>query len=117
MNPEMPDEESADKFSRPGPGEPTGSGDGREPEQDDQTPENRFAGIGAGLKGVSQKLLEQLSPDLREKIQEQIRTHGPGSAAVAVNAAAARTRSLKMKLALKGLAKLLKALDSRTPKK
>lgn len=48
---------------------------------------------------------------------EKARTHGPGSAAVAVNAAALKTRNLKVKLALKGLGKILQLLDTKTPKK
>jgi hypothetical protein len=54
---------------------------------------------------------------LREKITEKARTHGPGSAAVAVNAAALKTRNFKVKLALKGLGKILQLIDTKTPKK
>lgn len=76
-----------------------------------------MAGVGAGMKGVSKKLLDQIPPDLREKILEQARTHGPGSAAVAVNAAAMKTRNFKVKFALKGLGKLLQVLDAKVPRK
>ncbi|MCH1420984.1 MAG: hypothetical protein L7W40_11825 [Akkermansiaceae bacterium] len=89
----------------------------REPEHREQTTEEWFAGVGGGMKGVSKKLLAQIPPDIREKILEQARTKGLGSAAVAVNAAALKTRSFKVKFALKGLGKLLKALDSKIPRK
>ena len=89
----------------------------REPENQEQTAEEWFAGVGAGMKGVSKKLLDQIPPDIREKVLEQARTNGLGSAAVAVNAAALKTRSFKVKFALKGLGKLLKVLDSKIPRK
>jgi len=89
----------------------------REPEHREQTTEEWFAGVGGGMKGVSKKLLAQIPPDIREKILEQARTKGLGSAAVAVNAAALKTRSFKVKFALKGLGKLLKVLDSKIPRK
>lgn len=117
MDPEIPEKNPA---SGPTNSPPEGSG-GSDPEEGsavhgEKTLENWFAGIGAGMKGVSQKLLGKIPPELREKIIEQVRTHGPGSAAVAVNAAALRTRSLKVKLALKSLEQLLKMLDSQAPK-
>lgn len=86
-------------------------------EQEPQTLENWFAGVGAGMKGVFHKLLDQVPIEQREKVIAQVRSHGPGTAAVAVNAAALKARSLKVKLALKGLGKLLEALDSKVPKK
>ena len=89
----------------------------REPEHQEQTAEEWFAGVGAGMKGVSKKLLDQIPPDIREKVLEQARTNGLGSGAVAVNAAALKTRSFKVKFALKGLGKLLKVLDSKIPRK
>jgi|TARA_B100001059_G_scaffold20505_1_gene16639 hypothetical protein len=89
----------------------------REPEHREQTTEEWFAGLGDGMKGVSKKLLDQIPPDIREKLLEQARTNGLGSAAVAVNAAALKTRSFKVKFALKGLGKLLKVLDSKIPRK
>ena len=89
----------------------------REPEHRKQTTEEWFAGVGGGMKGVSKKLLAQIPPDIRGKILEQARTKGLGSAAVAVNAAALKTRSFKVKFALKGLGKLLKVLDSKIPRK
>ena len=82
-------------------------------EHAEQFTEEWFAGIGAGIKGVSRKLLDHVPPDLREKVVDQARSHGPGAAATAVNAAALKTRSLKAKLALKTLAKLLRLLDSK----
>ncbi len=85
-------------------------------EHHEKTLENWIAGVGAGMKGVFHKLLDQAPPDLRENIIEKVRSHGPGSAAVAVNAAALKTRSLKAKLALKALGKLLQALDSKDSK-
>ena len=89
----------------------------RESEHREQTTEEWFTGVGGGMKGVSKKLLAQIPPDIREKILEQARTKGLGSAAVAVNAAALKTRSFKVKFALKGLGKLLKVLDSKIPRK
>ena len=114
MNPDKPEKKPA-----PTPSEKSAdSGNGENPtKQDEQTPEQWFAGVGAGMKGVSRKLLNQIPPDLREKITEKARTHGPGSAAVAVNAAALKTRNFKVKLALKGLGKILQLLDTKTPKK
>ena len=114
MNPDKPEKKPA-----PSPSEKAAdSGDGENPsKQDGQTAEQWVAGVGAGMKGVSQKLLNQIPPDLREKIIEKARTHGPGSAAVAVNAAALKTRNFKVKLALKGLGKILQLIDTKTPKK
>jgi hypothetical protein len=114
MNPDKPEKKPA-----PSPSEKSAdSGDGENPsKQDEQTAEQWVAGVGAGMKGVSQKLLNQIPPDLREKITEKARTHGPASAAVAVNAAALKTRNFKVKLALKGLGKILQLLDTKTPKK
>ncbi|MCX8239783.1 MAG: hypothetical protein OSB05_13255 [Akkermansiaceae bacterium] len=89
----------------------------RGPEHQEQTTEEWFAGVGVGMKGVSKKLLDQIPPDVREKILEQARTNGLGSAAVAVNAASLKTRNLKVKFALKGLGKLLTVLDSKIPRK
>ena len=88
-----------------------------EKETREKTAEEWFAGVGAGMKGVSRKLLDQVPPDLREKIMERARTHGPGSVAVAVEAAALKARGFKSKFALKGLAKVLKVLDSKVAKK
>ncbi len=89
----------------------------RAKEHDEQTTEEWFAGIGAGLKGVSRKLLDHVPPDIREKVAEKSRSHGPGEAAVVVNAAALKARGFKAKFALKTLAGLLKFLDSKNPKK
>ena len=89
----------------------------RGPEHQEQTTEEWFAGVGVGMKGVSKKLLDQIPPDVREKILEQARANGLGSTAVAVNAAALKTRNLKVKFALKGLGKLLTVLDSKIPRK
>lgn len=89
----------------------------RGPEHREQTTEEWFGGVGAGMKGVSKKLLDQIPSDVRGKILEQARTKGLGSAAVAVNAAALKTRNFKVKFALKGLGKLLKVLDSKMPRK
>ena len=86
-------------------------------EHREQTTEEWFGGVGAGMKGVSKKLLDQIPSDVRGKILEQARTKGLGSAAVAVNAAALKTRNFKVKFALKGLGKLLKVLDSKIPRK
>ena len=111
----MPDECSSDESAKPLPEKASGSVEGEEPKI--KTLENWFAGVGAGMKGVFHKLLDQVPPEQREKIITQVRTKGPGSAAIAVNAAAMKTRSLKVKIALKGLGKLLQALDSKVPKK
>ncbi len=89
----------------------------RAKEHDELTTEEWFAGIGAGMKGVSRKLLDHVPPEIRKKVVETARSHGPGEAAVVINAAALKARSLKAKLALKTLAGLLKLLDSKGPKK
>ena len=121
MTPEIPEKKPADKKSAlPGSdgAETSAKGEESDPtKQSEKTPADRVAEIGAGMKGVSQKLLNQIPPDLREKIIEQARTNGPGSAAIAVNAAAMKTRNLKVKFALKGLGKLLQVLDSKVPRK
>jgi len=93
------------------------AGNTGEPPPDKRSPEDWVSGIGSGIKGVSRKLLDQVPPEFREKIIEQARTHGPGAAAVAVNAAALKTRNFKTKIALKALAKLLNVLESKVPKK
>lgn len=93
------------------------SDEGRGTEQDEKSPEDWFSEISAGMKGVSRKLLDHVPPEIRKKVIEKARTHGPGSAAIAVNAAALKTRNLKAKLALKALGGLLKLLDSKGPKK
>jgi len=85
-----------------------------EAKQDERAPENWASGVGSGIKGVSQKLLDKVPPELRQKVIERARTHGPGAAAVAVNAAALKTRNFKAKIALK---KLLNVLESKVPKK
>lgn len=72
-----------------------------------------FAGIGAGMKGVSRKLFDHVPPDLRQKVVHQARSQGPGSAATVVEGAALKARGLKTKLALKTLAKLLRLLDTK----
>ena len=76
-----------------------------------------FAGIGAGMKGVSRKLLDQVPPEIREKVAERARSHGPGSAAVVIEGAALKARGIKAKLALKALARVLRLLDSKGPRK
>lgn len=117
MDPELPEKKPASESDIPHSEGSAASGDGKAPaKEDEKTLENWFGGIGAGVKGVSQKLLEQIPPELREKIIAQARSHGPGSAAIAVNAAALKTRNLKVKLALKALGQLLKMLDSKGPK-
>lgn len=73
-----------------------------------------FAGIGAGMKGVSRKLLDHVPPELREKVAERARSQGPGSAATVVQGAALKARGFKTKLALKTLAKVLRMLDSKS---
>lgn len=93
------------------------SDEGRGSEHDEVFTGEWFAGIGAGIKGVSRKLFDQVPPEIREKVAEAARTHGPGEAAVVVHAAALKARSLKAKLALKTLAGLLKLLDSKSPGK
>ncbi len=67
--------------------------------------------------GVSRNLLDHVPPEIRKKVVEQARSNGPRGAAAAVNAAALKTRNLKVKLALKTLGGLLKLLDSKDPKK
>ena len=114
----MPEKKSTDKAAKSPPGSAVNSSeDERIPEHAEQTPEEWFSGIGAGIKGVSRKLLDHVPPEIREKVVEQARAHGPGGAAAAVNAAALKTRNLKAKLALKTLGGLLKLLDSKVPKK
>ena len=83
----------------------------------EKTVEEWFAGIGAGMKGVSRKLLDQVPPEFREKVVEQARSHGPGSAAVVVEGAALKARGFKAKIALKTLAKLLRVLEAKIPRK
>lgn len=118
MTPEPPDQHPEETPALPAPEEARESGKTQKSESTSrQDAENWFAGVGAGMKGASRKLLEQLPPDLQEKIVEKARTHGPGSAAAAVEAAAMKTRSLKVKLALKGLGKLLKVIDLKLPEK
>ncbi len=114
----MPEKKSTKKVTK----SPLGSAgnsseDERIPEHPEQTPEEWFAGIGAGIKGVSRNLLDHVPPEIREKVVEQARSNGPRGAAAAVNAAALKTRNLKVKLALKTLGGLLKLLDSKDPKK
>ena len=110
----MPENKSTEKADE---SPPKRAGDAvdkeRAKDRDEQSTEEWFAGIGAGIKGVSRKLLDHVPPDLREKVVDQARSHGPGAAATAVDAAALKTRSLKAKLALKTLAKLLRLLDSK----
>jgi len=86
-------------------------------EQDAQTSEDWFSEMSSGIKGVSRKLLDHVPPEIRKKVMEQARSHGPGAAAAAINAAALKTRNLKVKLALKTLGSLLKLLDSKGPPK
>jgi hypothetical protein len=88
-----------------------------EGKEGEQAPEDWFSEIGSGIKGVSRKLLDHVPPEIRSKVVEQARSHGPGAAAAAINAAALKTRNLKAKLALKTLGGLLKLLDSKGPKK
>ena len=83
---------------------------------DKKTAEEWFAGVGAGMKGVSRQLLDQVPPEFRKKVVEQASSHGPGSAAVIVEAAALKARGFKAKIALKTLAKLLRVLDAKIPK-
>ena len=111
----MPEEKSSNEPAKSPPEGTAGAEETKEQEQ--QTLENWFAGVGAGMKGVFHKLVAQVPAEHREKIIAQVRTHGPGSAAVAVNAAALKTRNFKVKLALKGLGKLLEVLDAKDPKK
>jgi hypothetical protein len=113
----MPEKKSTEKADA-SPPEKTGDpvDEKRAREQDELSTEEWFAGIGAGLKGASRKLLDHVPPEIREKVAETARSHGPGEAAVVINAAALKTRSLKAKLALKTLAGLLKLLDSKRPK-
>lgn len=114
MPPESPEKNSSNKSDLPHSEESDACGDGIDPAgKSERTRDNWTGGFGAGMKGVSQKLLDQIPVELREKIVDQVRTHGPGSAAVAVNAAALKTRNLKVKFALKGLGKLLQVLDSK----
>ncbi|MCP5534785.1 MAG: hypothetical protein H7A51_00960 [Akkermansiaceae bacterium] len=114
----MPEETSPNETDKSPPERTAGSGDGDETrEPGENTLENWFAGVGAGMKDMFQKLMDQVPPGQRKKIIAQVRAHGPGSAAVAVNAAAMKARSFKVKLALKGLGKLLQVLDSKVPKK
>jgi hypothetical protein len=118
MDPEIPDKHPAGGATDSPPESSAGSGpEGGSAEHRGKTVENGFAGIGAGAKRASQKLLDRIPPELREKIIVQARTHGPGSAAVVVQAAASRTRNLKLKFALKSLGQLLRMLDSQVPKK
>ena len=106
----MPEKKSTKKACET----PSGKVDGsRADEGDERSAEEWFAGICAGLKGVSRKLLDQVPPEMRKKVAEKARSHGPGEAALVVSAAALKTRSLKAKLALKTLAGLLKLLDSK----
>ncbi len=108
----MPEKKFTDKDAKSPPGSAVNSSeDERIPEHAEQTPEEWFSGIGAGIKGVSRKLLDHVPPEIREKVVEQARAHGPGGAA------ALKTRNLKAKLALKTLGGLLKLLDSKVPKK
>ena len=118
----MPEKKSTKKVTK----SPLGSAgnsseDERIPEHPEQTPEQTpeewFAGLGAGIKGVSRNLLDHVPPEIRKKVVEQARSNGPRGAAAAVNAAALKTRNLKVKLALKTLGGLLKLLDSKDPKK
>lgn len=81
--------------------------------RDEQSAGEWFAGIGAGMKGVSRKLLDHVPPEIREKVAERARSHGPGSAAVVVEGAALKARGIKAKLALKALAGVLRLLDSK----
>ncbi|MFT6241890.1 MAG: hypothetical protein ACJAQT_003990 [Akkermansiaceae bacterium] len=87
------------------------------PEREEKPSEDWFAGIGAGIKGVSRKLFDHVPPEIRKKVVEQARSQGLGAAAISINAAALKTRNLKAKLALKTLGGLLKLLDSKVPKK
>jgi hypothetical protein len=111
----MPEKKSTEKADMSPP--ERASREGRGTEHAEQTPEEWFSGIGAGIKGVSRKLLDHVPPEIREKVVEQARSNGPGAAAAAINAAALKTRNLKAKLALKTLGGLLKLLDSKDPKK
>jgi hypothetical protein len=114
----MPEKKSTKKAAK-SPPEKTIHSNEEEPvaEKNEQSQEDWFAGIGAGIKGVSRKLFDHVPPEIRSKVVEQARSHGPGAAAAAVNAAALKTRSLKAKLALKTLGGLLKLLDSKGPPK
>lgn len=115
---QMAEKKSTEKADKPPPESadlPVDKAPSKDP--DEQTTEEWFAGIGAGMKGVSRKLLDHVPPEIREKVVEKARSHGPGAAATAVNAAALKTRSLKAKLALKTLAGLLRLLDSKDPGK
>ena len=83
----MPENHSPNEPARPPTKGTDGSGGGQgTKDQKEKTLENWFAGVGAGLKGVFHKLLEQAPPEVREKVIDQIRSHGPGSAAIAVDA-------------------------------
>ena len=114
----MPEKKSNEKAAKPSPEKAdTPIDEKRGTEHAEQFTEEWFAGIGAGLKGASRKLLEQVPPDIRKKVIEQARSHGTGGAAVAVNAAAMKTRNLKLKIVLKTLGGLLTLLDSKDPKK
>ncbi len=64
----------------------------------------------AGVLKIARKLLDQIPPELRDKVIEQAKTHGPDAALVAVNAAAGKARGLKTRMALKALSVILTAL-------
>lgn len=120
MKPDPPEKKSIDDPALPRAEGAPESGDGEAKKtsgQSERTPEEWFAGVGAGMKGVSRKLLDQVPSDLREKVAEQARTNGPGSAAVMVEGAALKARGFKSKFALKTLAKILRALDLKIPRK
>ena len=109
----MSEKKSTEKSAKSPPEEATHSHDEDfAAERGGQAREDWFSGIGSGIKGISRKLFDQVPPEVRSKVVEQARSHGPGAAAAAVNSAAMRTRSLKVKLALKTLGGLLQMLDS-----
>lgn len=92
-------------------------GEARAKEREDLSTGEWFAGIGAGIKGVSRHLLDQVPPEIREKVVETSRSHGPGEAAAVIEAAALKARGLKTKFALKTLAGLLRLLGFKEPGK
>ena len=64
----------------------------------------------SGFLEMGRKLLDQIPPELRDKVIEQAKTRGPDAALVAVNLAAGKARGLKTRMALKALSAILSAL-------
>lgn len=105
------DPEKPDGEKRKAPG---GGGSSPEPSASDGT--DWFSGINAGVQVTARKLLAQLPPEVRSKLMEQARQHGPRAALVAVDAAAAKARSPRAKLALRALSSLLRMAASKSPR-